>query len=527
MVDEDFTHMYQRLGNIREACKRSGVKLPGSVYDASTEILTALSVSHGDEEGALKLLTAKFRMGTKREHAAVAKAGVTERSIDDVGEETPVDLEEDEVGDENNTAEAEAEAEDEEPPRKISRLTEDVRKEPAAVFSNQVIVNTFTDYGEQQLHRGHTGKGVTHLRAARAIRDYPHAITSGTEARAVPLVGTKMATQIEQILSSGQLEDKPKLEKHSLPKVVRKVHETPVKCPENQVLVDELAKFGEHELNFRSVNKGMTHLRVARELQLTDHVVTSGDQARRDVSLVGPAIADKIDQILKYGRIVKDIPVSGRNIQPALIAENRAVRPENQSIVDALTDYGSSHLHSGHVGKGVAHLRAAMAIRDADIEVTSGKQAAELIKYVGAQIGAKIDQLLEHGHADTDDDVDDQDEEGSEFGVREPSGTPQIVHEVRSKPARVEGNQEIVDALSAHGERQLVKWHTGQGTAFMRAARRLRDAAELVTSGTVAKALGYIGNKVTAFIDALISFFKKCSVKKCFYWENRQRAQSV
>ncbi|KAG2769436.1 hypothetical protein PC129_g10640 [Phytophthora cactorum] len=504
MVDEDFTHMYQRLGNIREACKRSGVKLPGSVYDASTEILTALSVSHGDEEGALKLLTAKFRMGTKREHAAVAKAGVTERSIDDVGEETPVDLEEDEVGDENNTAEAEAEAEDEEPPRKISRLTEDVRKEPAAVFSNQVIVNTFTDYGEQQLHRGHTGKGVTHLRAARAIRDYPHAITSGTEARAVPLVGTKMATQIEQILSSGQLEDKPKLEKHSLPKVVRKVHETPVKCPENQVLVDELAKFGEHELNFRSVNKGMTHLRVARELQLTDHVVTSGDQARRDVSLVGPAIADKIDQILKYGRIVKDIPVSGRNIQPALIAENRAVRPENQSIVDALTDYGSSHLHSGHVGKGVAHLRAAMAIRDADIEVTSGKQAAELIKYVGAQIGAKIDQLLEHGHADTDDDVDDQDEEGSEFGVREPSGTPQIVHEVRSKPARVEGNQEIVDALSAHGERQLVKWHTGQGTAFMRAARRLRDAAELVTSGTVAKALGYIGNKVTAFIDALI-----------------------
>ncbi|KAG6966664.1 hypothetical protein JG688_00006666 [Phytophthora aleatoria] len=411
-------------------------------------------------------------MGTKREHAAVAKAGVTERSIDDVGEETPVDLEEDEVGDENNTAEAE----DEEPPRKISRLTEDVRKEPAAVFSNQVIVNTFTDYGEQQLHRGHTGKGVTHLRAARAIRDYPHAITSGTEARAVPLDGTKMATQIEQILSSGQLEDKPKLEKHSLPKV----------------------------LNFRSVNKGMTHLRAARELQLTDHVVTSGDQARRDVSLVGPAIADKIDQILKYGRIVKDIPVSGRNIQPALIAENHAVRPENQSIVDALTDYGSSHLHSGHVGKGVAHLRAAMAIRDADIEVTSGKQAAELIKYVGAQIGAKIDQLLEHGHADTDDDVDDQDEEGSEFGVREPSGTPQIVHEVRSKPARVEGNQEIVDALSAHGERQLVKWHTGQGTAFMRAARRLRDAAELVTSGTVAKALGCIGNKVTAFIDALI-----------------------
>ncbi|KUF90053.1 mitochondrial chaperone BCS1-B [Phytophthora nicotianae] len=425
MVDEDFSQMYHHLGNLRKACRRSGVVLPEVVFLCWKR----------QERGALKLLAAKLRVGTKREHAAIAKTDDTERTIGDGGEETPVDLEEDEV-DDNNTAEPE-----EEPPRKISRLTEDVRKEPAAVFSNQVIVNTFAEYGEQQLHRGHTGKGVAHLRAARAIRDYPCPITSGTEARAVPLVGSKMATQVEQILSTGKLEEKPKLddaEKHNLPKLVHEVHEAPAKCSENQILVDELTKFREHELNFRSVSK-----------------------------------------------------------------ENRAVRPENRSLVDALTDYGSSHLHSGHVGKGVAHLRAALAIRDSEIVVTSGKQAAESIKYVGAQIGAKIDQILEHGHADTDDDVDDQDEEGSEFGHREPSGTPQIVHEVRSKPARVQGNQEIVDALSAHGERQLVKWHTGQGTAFMRAARRLRDAAELVTSGTVAKALGCIGNKVATFIDAM------------------------
>ncbi|KAF4041083.1 Helix-hairpin-helix motif-containing protein 8 [Phytophthora infestans] len=501
MVDEDFTQLYQHLDNLREGCKRGGVSLPESIYDASAEILKALSASHGDEEGAMELLVAKFKRGAKREHAATAKARETERAIGDAGEETPVDLEEDEVGDENIAAN-----EGEEPPRKVSRLTEDVRKEPAAVFSNQVIVNTFADYGEQQLHQGHTGTGVTHLRAACAIRDYPRAIESGTEARAVPLVGSKMATQIEQLLSSGKLEDKLKLddvEKHTLPELVHEVHETRAKCSENQILVDELSKFGEHELNFRSVSKGMTHLRAARELQLTNQVVSSGDQARREVPLVGATIADKIDQILKYGRIVKDIPVAGRNIQPELIVEERAVRPENQFLVDALVDYGSSHSHSGHAGKGVAHLRAAMAIRDSDIVVTSGKQAAESIKYVGAQIGAKIDQLLEHGHADTDDEVDDQDDQGSEFGVREPSGTPRIVHEVRSKQARVEGNQKIVDALSDRGEMQLAQCHTGQGTASMRAACRLRDTAELVTSGTVAQALGCIGNKVATFIDAL------------------------
>ncbi|ETO76669.1 hypothetical protein F444_07998 [Phytophthora nicotianae P1976] len=488
MVDEDFSQMYHHLGNLRKACRRSGVVLPENVYDSSTEILTALSASHGDEEGALKLLAAKLRVGTKREHAAIAKTDDTERTIGDGGEETPVDLEEDEV-DDNNTAEPE-----EEPPRKISRLTEDVRKEPAAVFSNQVIVNTFAEYGEQQLHRGHTGKGVAHLRAARAIRDYPCPITSGTEARAVPLVGSKMATQVEQILSTGKLEEKPKLddaEKHNLPKLFTKCTKLQQNAPKTKFWL------------MNSPNSGNMSSISAVLVKLTGHVITSGDQARRDVPLVGSTIADKIDQILKYGRIVKDILIAGRNIQPDLIAENRAVRPENRSLVDALTDYGSSHLHSGHVGKGVAHLRAALAIRDSEIVVTSGKQAAESIKYVGAQIGAKIDQLLEHGHADTDDDVDDQDEEGSEFGHREPSGTPQIVHEVRSKPARVQGNQEIVDALSAHGERQLVKWHTGQGTAFMRAARRLRDAAELVTSGTVAKALGCIGNKVATFIDAM------------------------
>lgn len=78
----------------------------------------------------------------------------------DVGseEETPLDMEEDEADDESGEFEQEGENGDSSP-QKLSRLSEDVRKKPAAVASNQVIVDAFTAYGDQQLHRGHTGKG--------------------------------------------------------------------------------------------------------------------------------------------------------------------------------------------------------------------------------------------------------------------------------------------------------------------------------------------------------------------------------
>ncbi|KAE9069060.1 hypothetical protein PF007_g27460, partial [Phytophthora fragariae] len=249
-------------------------------------------------------------------------------------EDAPVDLEEDEVDDDNGEQEGEHGDNEDISPQKLSRLAEDVRKKPAVVTSNQAIVDAFMDYGDEQLHGGHTGKGVTHLRAALAIRDYPHAITSVEEARAVPMVGVKMAEQVKQILSTGELKVKtPRLnisaqdvEDHTPPRLVREVRHAQAKCPENQALVDELAQFGEHELYFRSRSKGNIHLRAARALQLTDLVIKSGDQARHNVPFVGSAIADKIDQILKYGRIFKDTPVSS-GIRKAPIVKDLRENP--------------------------------------------------------------------------------------------------------------------------------------------------------------------------------------------------------
>ncbi|KAG7394000.1 hypothetical protein PHYBOEH_005923 [Phytophthora boehmeriae] len=418
-------------------------------------------------------------------------------------------------------------------PHKTIRLVEEAREKPAANSANQRIVDAFANYGEEQLDQGHTGKGVSHLRAALHIRDYPDAITSAKEARAVPMVGSKMAYQIEQVLETGKVKDdtsdqnvsNPDVDEHQRPELVNEIHNSRAKCPENQILVDELTKFGEHELYFGSTGKGTPHLRAARELQLTDTVINSGSQARTSVPLVGDVIADKIDQIRKHGRIVKDTgevtgsksysrgSSGGENAPIAPIVkdllEKPAACPENQQIVNALVDYGDSHLNSGSRGKGISHLRAAQGIRDTKTVVKSGRQASKEIDMVGPRVAQKIDQILKQGHADSDEDYEyeeeDENDEENEYGVRERDPVvPPIVQDVASKPAKIEQNQLLVDGIVEYGEDQLYKRHTSRGLAFLRAARKMRDADVEIKSGADAKKLGGIGDMVSAYVDKVM-----------------------
>ncbi|RLN88510.1 hypothetical protein BBJ28_00026179, partial [Nothophytophthora sp. Chile5] len=130
----------------------------------------------------------------------------------------------------------------------------------------------------------------------------------------------------------------------------------------------------------------------------------------------------------------------------------------------------------------------------------------EAIPLVGERVGAKIDQILERGHADSEDEEGEEEEEGSEYGVREQDAVlPPLAREVRSQPAQVQKNQLLVDALATHGEAQLSKRHTGRGTAFLRAALQLRIAEGEVTTGAAAQALGRIGDKVATYIDKTIA----------------------
>ncbi|RLN44581.1 hypothetical protein BBJ28_00012079, partial [Nothophytophthora sp. Chile5] len=188
------------------------------------------------------------------------------------------------------------------------------------------------------------------------------------------------------------------------------------------------------------------------------------------------------------------------------LRDKPATRPENQPIVDALVDYGDSHLYSGHRGKGISHLRAARAIRNSSTVVTFGDQASKAIDMVGERVGAKIDQILEHGHADSEyEDEEGEVDEGEEYGVRERESTlPPLAREVRGKHAQVQKNQLLVDALASRGEEQLAIGHTGRGTAYLRAARQLRDADKEVKSSAEARTISRIGDKVAAYIDTIV-----------------------
>ncbi|POM62720.1 hypothetical protein PHPALM_28088 [Phytophthora palmivora] len=513
--------VYAQIGKVREMAKSKFIDIPENPYFATQEIATALLASNGDEQAAMRKVMTKFGHNKRAlPFDSNQSRKKSKREGVNGAEGEPEEMEDDKENGEEMMA-----------PHKSIRLVEEVREKKAVNSANQKIVDAFTTYGEKQLDHGHTGKGVSHLRAALHIRDHPDAITSAKGARAVPMVGDKIASQIEEVLATGKLKDSTSdqnistdVDDHQRPELVLEIYKSRAKCPENKVLVDELTKFGEHELYFGSSGKGTSHLRAAREIQLTDQAIKSGSMARTSVPLVGDVIADKIDQILKHGRIVKDTGETtgsrsysrgsggGYMLAPIVqdLRDKPAKCPENQSIVDALVDYGDSHLYSGHRGKGISHLRAAQGIRDSEKVVKSGRQASNEIGMVGQRIAAKIDQILRHGHADSDEDYEYdpevEEEEGSEFGERERDATvPPIVEDIRSKPATVDKNQILVNVLAEYGEEELYKRHTGRGTAFLRAARRLRDADVVVSNGQEAKSLGRIGDKVAQYLDNFLA----------------------
>lgn len=403
---------------------------------------------------------------------------------------------------------------------KRTRLMMEVRGQPARRKENQKIVDAFLEYAEAQLDRGHTGKGSTHLRAAKEIHASDIALHSGADARQIGFIGDTMARQVDQILAHGKIEDDTgelnvsKDYHHNQPQIVHDIRNSSAKRKENQKLVDVLADFGEHELEYGNTGKGTSHLRAAKELHNTDEVITSGAQARAVVGFIGDVMADKIDQILAHGKIIRDDSDQGyhqhRRVagEPAPIVQdlrnNPAKKKENQLIVDRLTDYGESHLTSGHRGTGISHLRAAREIRNADTVVQSGASARQ-IGMCGGRVAQKIDQILRDGHADDDEDYhpgdDEEEPEGTEYGSQEKGHIPPIVEDIRSRSAAKKENQRLVDALTDYGEEQLKQKHTGRGITYLRAAREIQNTSEVIKSGQDAKKVAVVGDKVADFVE--------------------------
>ncbi|RLO08396.1 hypothetical protein DYB28_003981, partial [Aphanomyces astaci] len=69
---------------------------------------------------------------------------------------------------------------------------------------------------------------------------------------------------------------------------------------------------------------------------------------------------------------------------------------KNQALAEAFSDLAGFEFKKGDRFKGGSYSKVAKAIRDAEDELTSGKQAMKL-KGVGKASATKIDEFLETG----------------------------------------------------------------------------------------------------------------------------------
>ncbi|GLD99418.1 hypothetical protein PINS_up008137 [Pythium insidiosum] len=517
-----YMQSHKTISEFLDRCEKENIELPENPYDAMMEVSTALKATEGKEK-VIAFMSRLSKLNTADRCLCVKIAMERlKKKFGVVGNKRSQSEPHQEQGNGHDV-----ESDDENMPHhKRIKLAEEAGEEPAVCSENQKIVDAFIKYGVSQLEKGHTGKGVTHLRAAKEIRMFDKPIKSGYDARQVGYVGDKMAQQVDQVLRDGEVkDDSPDLNvskdyDHNHPNIVGDIRDKPARGADNQKIVDVLADYGEYQLKYGNTGKGTSHLRAAKEIHSADIVIDSGYTAKANIGYIGDVIADKIDQILKHGKIVHDTDYSGSSSQrvrgdPAPIVRDLMERPakkkENQKIVDALRDYGDAHLRGGYRGKGISHLRAAASIRNSDIVIKNAGDATK-IDMVGDAVARKIDQILRQGHADSDEDYvegeeeeyedEDVEDEEEHFGPRHSGGTmPPLVEDVRSTSAKCPENQKIVDSLADFGEKQLQERHTGRGVTFLRAAKQLSQSSEVIKSANQAKKIGMVGDKVAQLIE--------------------------
>jgi DNA polymerase/3'-5' exonuclease PolX len=386
------------------------------------------------------------------------------------------------------------------------RLADEVREQPANVKENQKLVDAFLEYGERQLSMGHTGKGSTHLRAAREIRNYDKPINSIDDAYQVGFVGQTMAQQVGQILKQGKIqdqsEDKNVRSEYHRPQIVRDIRAAPAKCTENQGIVDALTDYGEHELQYGNTGKAVSHLRAAKEIHNSSEVIESADDARK-IPMVSDVIVDKIQQILSEGKITHETDISAlhKGVHALILQEIRAGKAkvkENQKIVDALADYGESQLQKSNRGRGISHLRAAREIMYSDHEIKSASDA-HYVGMVGDTIAPKVDQILKKGK------IEETEEDESEGQVPRSRLVAPIVQDLRENKAVIPENQTLVNRLTDYGENNLYHGYRGKGISHLRAAKEIRNSNKVINSVADAEQIGSIGKKIAQKVEQILT----------------------
>ncbi|CAI5704353.1 unnamed protein product [Peronospora farinosa] len=83
------------------------------------------------------------------------------------------------------------------------RIQEEVEATPASRDENQALVDKLVQVGDYEMHHGHSQRGISRMRAAKAICSTDMVITSGAQAKQLDNVGPAVATKIDQLLNEG------------------------------------------------------------------------------------------------------------------------------------------------------------------------------------------------------------------------------------------------------------------------------------------------------------------------------------
>ncbi|TYZ59697.1 hypothetical protein PybrP1_007914 [[Pythium] brassicae (nom. inval.)] len=123
--------------------------------------------------------------------------------------------------------------------------------------------------------------------------------------------------------------------------------QNPAKNPANQELANEFVDLGGYELTHGETQKGISRMRVAKQIRNTPEPITSGAQARQ-IEGIGPSAAAKVDEVLQQGKmqVLQDLETSSEDenavqecsFEPPLLqlAGRGAARIEQSLMVGAV-----------------------------------------------------------------------------------------------------------------------------------------------------------------------------------------------
>ncbi|RHY24884.1 hypothetical protein DYB25_011828 [Aphanomyces astaci] len=176
--------------------------------------------------------------------------------------------------------------------------------------------------------------------------------------------------------------------------------------------------------------------------------------------------------------------------------KQQALNPKNEKLAQAFEALAAYEFQHGglNTGAGASYSKIAMAIRDVDDEITSGKQAMQY-RDIGEKSAAMIDEYFEKGHiskpatkkvpghdSDTDSDESSSPRQSSHGGHGEVSRYKDRKHKHAKNPK----NQDVAEAMEEYADHEFER-KAGSGAVYAKIARAVRDTDEEITSGDQAK----------------------------------------